>query len=252
MKKILTFTLVISLGTLLLSGCQTAQQPTSTPPISKESAASSLGLLASTGISIDNTLFGAVGVAGVTTQTLTTYPTPEYGADGWWHTTFAYRTDSTIEAYFRLWKVGNVEIVNLADLENLKLADVDKLSMYTTYTIGPSVVMKFGESKSNPLTFTGVGSNSTLTKSIDGPISFSGIDEDNTSYSIIIDYDNVSLSAYGIPNGNVSFSLLTGGTEVIAGNIAFDGTETATVNFSKGYSGSYRVNLPTGSVTPTS
>jgi hypothetical protein len=251
MKKLLSFALVLGLGAILLSGCQQAQQAAA-PPVPASTAANSVGSLVSTGLGIDNILMGAVGVAGVSAKEVktTTIATPEYGADGWWHVTFTYGGSISVDSYFRIWSTAQ-EITTNADLDNLALKNVDKLWIYAAWSIG-SVTMNFGASKDNPLKFTGVGANSTSAKSLSGPISFAGTDEDGTSYSITLTYSDVSLSSSGYPNGNVSFSISSGGTEVIAGTISFNGTATATLTFSTGYSGTYSIDLLTGAATPVS
>lgn len=243
MKKL--FVLFLLVGLVALYGCQQAQQATA-PTVPVGTCASAVGILANTAVTIDNTALGAVSIiAGVSAKTVST---PTY--DGtWWNVTYSLGTDD-ITFKFKVKTMAGSWVSDVTVLHALHIADVDELVMATSY-VSSTMTMTFG-TVSSPLTFKGVGLTTATGKSIDGPITLSGTDSDGTSYSVTITYSALSLSASGYPDGNISFSISSGGSVIVAGNLVCDGTVNATLTFTSGYSGSYAVRLDDGTVTVAS
>jgi hypothetical protein len=200
---------------------------------------------------MDNGVVGVVTNLSISGLKAASPATPNYGADGFWATTDSYSASGVsyaISYKFKVWNAAGVEIITLADLQAVTGAsDLSRLSTYTTidYTYsGGSFSMSYGSSTSNPLIFN------YDTATINGPItltnSYSG-----TSYSITFTYADLASTVSGYPTGSVSWSMAEGSSTVASGTVTFNGTSTATVAFTSGYSGTYTVNLDTGLVSST-
>ncbi|MBU1026784.1 MAG: hypothetical protein KKA31_03540, partial [Candidatus Margulisbacteria bacterium] len=257
MKKVLNLVLVLGLGLFLVSGCNqgtTSSGGGTTVSIPAATIADSVGSSAMLALSIDNSLLGVFGVTSASSARASAPTTPTYEADGWWISTNSYSASGvTHEAtyYFKVWTAGG-EVTTLTGLAAITSSTIAKLQTYTTWTTTISTVsytMKYGASKSDPLTFDGY--NTASSQSIDGPISYTSTYTGET-YQIVIDYVTLTLNSSGYPTGSVNWTVSVGGSAVYAGTITYDGTTTATITFTTGATGTYTVNLLTGVVTAAS
>lgn len=261
MKKVIGLALLFGLGLLLVSGCQTASTPTTVPAAS---AAQGLGILATEGLGIDNSILGVFPYAVLSASSVraSAPSTPTYSG-GWWSCTNSYTKVFTVDATtytfshsydynFRVWDDASIEVITKAVLDACTRSNISKISLYSTDTFssnGVSATMKFGASKDDPLTFNGYGTGSFK---IDGPMSYSS-NYGGTDYTISLDYVNVTLATNGIPNGAINFSISVGGSTTYAGTITYNSIAgTATIEFTSGATGTYTVDLSTGIVTPAS
>jgi hypothetical protein len=254
-KSIVALSLIAFAGLMLLTGCQTASSPASTS-IPTAAAASSIGLLAKDGLSIDNSVMGIFSYAQSAGAPRANAPTSiTYGSDGWWSAVNTYSMDEGGVTYsfdynykFKVWNRAGVEITTAADLDTMDDTTVGKLWMAVTFTYGSGGTTgsyTFGTSTASPMKIEGYG---TSGQTIDGTITYSS--KYNTeSYETSITYNTLSMSTSGYPSGSVTWNLKTNGSTVYSGSITYDGTNIAICTFSSGASGSYSVNLDTGAVT---
>ncbi len=255
MKRLFSVLLILSLGVLLVSGCQ--QATTHEPTIPADQLASSLGAMAKDSLAIDsgliNDTFPSLSAMGVN---VTAVSTPEY-TDGWWSFGDSYTNPSgdtyTRSFQIKVWDAFGAEIVTLAGLRAIdETTDISKLWIYSTWTVsfadGPSYTIKFGNSTSDPLKFEGYN---TADHSISGPISFSSTYQE-ASFEISFTYGDLQMTESGYPSGSIDFDIYENGNLVVSGSITFNGTNIATITFTTGYSGTYTVDLDSGAVTPAS
>jgi hypothetical protein len=254
MKRLFSVLLILSLGILLVSGCQ--QATTHEPTVPADQLASSLGVVAKDSLRIDsdliNTTFPSLSVMDVNA---TAVSTPEY-TDGWWTFGDSY-TDSGGFTYTRsfqvkVWDAFDAEITTLAGLQAIDdTTDISKLWIYATWNVtysGATYTIKFGASTSDPLKFEGYN---TADQSISGPISYTSTYQEQ-SFEISYTYGDLQMTGSGYPTGSITFNVYENNNLVVSGTITFDGTNIATIAFTTGLSGTYTVNLDTGAVTPAS
>jgi len=257
-KALAVMSLLLLVG---LMGCTQSTSTSTTPPVPVNTCATSVGSMVYQSVTADNLALASIGVYGLGAAGIVN-KAPTYSA-GWWSTSETISISTMTMAYtynVKITDVGGNLIDTAAKLDALLLANVDRVETYTTVTITSitgtttSFTISLGASKDNPLIFTGVGSNSISAKSISGPVSYSGSDSDGTSYAVSMTYSSVTLSASGYPSGTITFSISSGGSEIVAGSFVGDGDATATLTFTSGYSGSYTVNLAANppTVTPAS
>ena len=244
MKKV--FLIFALIAFVALTGCQQAQQSSSSA-VPASTAAAQIGASASNSVNLSSVIFSAVGIQSAATKGVlakTATVTPVY-ASGWWSFTLSYGGGITLDASFRVWD-SNSEITNTTALGNLTSANVKDLWVYATLTMGTASI-KMGNSTTDPLKLTGLPGSKVLNGSISSNASYSG-----TSYSVIIAYSSLSIDTSGYPNGNINFSITSGGSTIYAGTIAFNGSSLATITFTSGSSAKYTCNLVSGAVTAAS
>ncbi len=222
-----------------------------TSTIPAATAASSIGYAAKYSVSIDNSVLGVVG-SGISSVKSFSASTPGYGADGWWSSSDSFSLSGISYSYnykFRVWNSADVEITTTASLDALADANIKTLWTYSTMEYsyaGDTFSIRFGNSTSDPLKFNNL--NNSTTKSITGPITYTST-YNSVSYDVAFTYADLSLGSSGYPSGSVSISVAQTGSASISGTITFDGTNTATLVFTSGVSGTYAINLDTGAVT---
>jgi len=228
--------------------------------VSAATSAASVGSLVYQSSALDSTTLGFIGISGLSAKGVKT-KNPTLSGD-WWSTTESISAGGVTISYSMHAKITDVNgtvINSQALLDALSLANTDRVDTYGTLTITTTVgtttatsTMTMGSS-SSPLAFTGVGSNSTSAKSVNGTVSFSGSDSTtNTTYSVSLTYSNVTIAASGYPSGTVSFTVSSSSSQVYAGTVTFNGTATATLAFTSGASGTYTVYINTGAVVAAS
>ena len=256
MKKLLGALLVVGLGALLISGCQTATS-TAEPTIPADNMAQGIYDMTEDSLAIDGLILGITGSLSVSDVNATAVTTPEYGSDGWWSFSDSYTTGGgfsyTRTFKLKIWDALGAEITTLAALAAIDdVTDISKIWLYATWTVdygsSMSYTIKFGASTSDPLKFEGYN---TASQSISGPISYTSTYEDK-SLEITYTYSSLQMAVSGYPDGDVSFSVKENGATVVSGTISFNGTNIATLTFTSGYTNTYTINLDTGVVTPAS
>lgn len=246
MKKFTISALFVLIAVIAITGCQTAQKAgnSSIPPAT---AASTLATSAYLSMSTSGTIYSSVGIRSLGAKNASAKTiTPNY-TDGWWSFNSTITGISTFDANFKIFK-GSVEITTEAALNALKSSEVTELDIFTTWTLGGTIIT-LGASKADPLKFT-MGA----TEILNGAISTSGRGEDGTTYAVLITYSNITIGSNGYPiaGGSASFTITSGGVTVYAGAISFDGTKTATITFTTGVTGTYKCDLSDGSVVAAS
>lgn len=246
MKRLFSVLLILSLGVLLISGCQqSSSTPTETP--SGDDVADMVGGMMSLANSVDAKAMGLMGIAGVSaadTKAMTasdlTY------TNGWW--TFS-TTEGTVVYEFkaRAYTALGVEIT-----DQNQLSTANKLVIVATMTMGSSITYNFG-TDSSPMTFDGI---QTGTKSLNGTINMTVTDGQGNSYSVTLVYTGVTLDASGLPeSGSVTFTFASDDYVALSATLAFLGNGTARLTFTApdDLSGTaYIIDLLTGDVTPVS
>jgi hypothetical protein len=251
MKKLIGSLLVLGLGIMLLTGCQSSS--TSTPSggsVPATSLASDLGQMAKNSLAMDSGVIGVAQLLSASGIKAQAPATPVMGTDGYWYSSDSFSGSSGMsydyQYKFRIWNAAGTEMVDTAGLATINSnSDVSKVWVYITCTYtytGGSYTISFGNSVSDPLKFD--YSTSTVT----GPIAMSST-YSGTNYGITMTYNNLSTNVSGYPTGSVSWTVSEGGTTTCAGTIVFDGDATAVVTFTSGYSGTYTVNIDTGVVS---
>jgi len=250
MKKLLSLVLVLSLGALLVTGCNTASSGGGESTIPASTIVSDLGQIGKNSLALDSGILGVIALAGVTGAKAMAPSAPTY-TSSWWTSTDSYSSSGItydISYQFRVWDTGGVEITTLSGLQGISSSlDISALWTYTAieYTFsGGSYSISFGSSTSDPLKWSGYN---TTSHTVSGPLSFSST-YSGTSYGISITFSTLTLTSSGYPNGNVTVSITEAGSEVAAASVAFDGTNMAVITFTSGLSGAYTVNLDTGAV----
>lgn len=249
MKKLLTLLLVLGLGIALVSGCSSTSSSGGTT-IPADTVAGGVGVAANQSLAVDNTAGGAAGITGFSVSALQANAnavTWTRSADGWFEGSDSYSAGGfTYTRTFSL-KVydTNGEVTTTLGLAALTSADVTKMIMAVTieYTFsGGTYSIKFGTSKTDPLTFT-YGTS----KTIDGPIQYTST-YGGDDFTITYDYGNLTLSASGYPSGDITWTVTSSGSTIASGTMTFNGTSTASLTITSGGTGTYNVNLDTGSV----
>ncbi|MBU0629321.1 MAG: hypothetical protein KKC80_00185 [Candidatus Margulisbacteria bacterium] len=265
MKKLLSLALLLALGLFAVSGCGTTTGGTVSTTIPTAAAATSIGALASTSLTVDNNILGVTAYATSvkSSQVRASSPTTPAYSGGWW--TSAATWAETFEGFsytydwqyqFKIWNTAGTEITTPAGLDpggdGLSASDVSKIWAYVTFdytlttTSGAFTThYQFGESTAKPFKMEGFGTASRL---MDGYTKYTG-SYGGDSYSISFTYSALSLTSTGYPSGSVSFSFSVSAGEAYAGTITYDGTNTALLTFTSGGTGTYAINLDTGTTT---
>ncbi len=248
MKKVISLMLVLGLGVLLAAGC--ASTSSSTTSVPESSAASNVGTMAKSSVSVDNAVVGVMVIQSVAGAKASTVANLLYGSDGWWtytdnYTLTIYTYDYSVK--FKAWDANGSEITTLAGIQAVtSSSDISKVWLYVTENItvtgSGSYTIKYGASITDPLKF-----DYTL-GTISGPLVFSST-YGSESFEMTYTYSSVSVSASGYPNGTVSLAIKSNGNQVATADIVFNGTSTCTVQFAGAYTGKYSVNLDTGAAT---
>jgi hypothetical protein len=233
---------------IFIAGCSGSASSSSNFTVPAATFAESLGLLAQSSCSIDDCIQEGVAVSrGMRALSSYTYTSPEVGADQWWNMTVNYSSSTmTMEVVTncKIYTLGGA-VTTLADLASLETSDVTTFEIYATYDIlqnGNSISMNLGSSKTNPFIL------SLLGQSLTGPISYTGSYQ-GTTYAIVMVYDLEFPTGSSYPSGTVTATIYENSALVCTGTITFNGTSTATLAFSGGYSGTYTIDLANGTVT---
>jgi len=251
MRKLLIFVLMLGLGIVLVSGCQEAMGPSVTIP--EDTLASGLATLAENSLQIDNAIGQASKMTGFKVSALGVHAfaiTISRSADGWFtgiEPPYTLPNGITYDRdlNFKVWDTNGIELTNPDQLIGLLRTSVGKIQTASTIVFthtGGSYTIRYGASKSDPLTFT-----YSPSKIIDGPVyylsSYQGSD-----FQITFDYGSLGLSASGYPSGSVNWATYVDSASVAQGGLSFNGTSTATATFTTGGTGTYYVNLDLGTV----
>lgn len=247
MKKISTLFFLILLASII-SSCSSSTS-SSAPTIPEATYASSIGSLAQNSISISSSVQEGAGISSKDINALDTYDfsSPEAGADNWWEMSISYTSGSytyEVSSQFKVW-TANGEVDSLAELNNLNGEDITKLWIYAVYDVDyltTSIDINIGESKNNPFKIN--YSEETLS----GPLDYSASSA-STTYAVSLTYDLTLAGGASYPSGTVNLTISEDSTQVCTATITFNGTSTATLAFSDGYSGTYTINLDSGEVT---
>lgn len=260
MKKLLALFLVLGLGALLIAGCSSTTSGSTTTSVPASVAAADLAALASTSLSVDNSILGvapyAMTASGARVR-MATPTTPAYSG-GWWSSINEWTSGSITYSYnykFKVWNTAGTEITTAAGLDVVDSDNISKLWTYTNFdtTMTTSsgaftISYQFGESTDKPLKFEGIGGASPT---IDGLVKYTS-SYGGENFNISMTYNTLALNSSGYPSGTVDFSFNVGGGVAYAGTITYDGTSSATIAFTSGASGTYVVNLDSGDVTTAS
>jgi len=248
MKKVIA--LFALFAVVALAGCQTASTSTD-PTVPEGTLAGACGTLAAGSLSIDNSVMGVIGLSVPASEVRMSAPsTPEVDGD-WWTSTNNWTyggTTYTISYNFRLVNSSGTVCNTQALLDGLTAGTLDDVWMYVSWGISSStssLTLTYGNSKDDPLKVEGL---INTPKTISGPVSISG-SEDGTAYSMTLTYGELALGTSGYPTGTVTVTFKEGSSTVAEATIVFNNTDTATITFTSGYSGSYTVDLDTGIVT---
>lgn len=219
MRKLFSLLLVLGLGIVLVSGCQTTTSTGGTEVPEGSDIAGSVGLMLYQGTYVDAVARGGIGIAGVSAADVKAARSYDESS-GWWTFT-ATSAAITYDFKARAYTTGNVEITTSS-----LLSTTDKLAIAATATLGTTVTYTFG-TVSNPLVFDGF---LAPPKSIDGPISLAVISDGHTT-TFSFTYSGIELDEDGYPaSGSADFSFTSDLYVAVSGTVTFNGS-TATVEF---------------------
>lgn len=241
MKKYIVLALALILG-FISFGCQQTQGTTSgTVAVPSAVVASNASILAGMGTSIDNTILGWCGTGALAVKIQA--PTGSY-ASGWWHVTDAWETTGVsydYDSYFRVYDALG-EVITSAGLDGVSESTFKKVVTYTTLAYSMAISsetyaynIKYGNSKDDPYTYDKENSK------VDGPITLTTSSGGYGTYSMTMDYNNLSVGTSGYPTGTVAITVTSGGVTQ-TGSIVYNGTNIATMTWG---SDTYTINLDT-------
>jgi|GEM_PF-1099403 len=254
MKRLFSVLLILSLGVLLVSGCQQATSSAPTEVPDGAAVAGSIGSLMSFSTQIDATASGLMGIASAGTAGVKAMEAADdltYNTEtGWW--TFTYEDGSYIYNFrARAYTVLGEEIT-----EKPALSNTNKLIIIATLSAGTTLSFNFG-TEASPLEFNGLLQG---TKSLNGTVSLAVTDDLGNTYNMTLLYSGVTLDDAGIPDdGSVTFTFTSNDYVAVEATLVFNGEpypdETATLTFTAPTelaATSYTINLVDGSVEPAS
>ncbi|MFA4858347.1 MAG: hypothetical protein WC901_05265 [Candidatus Margulisiibacteriota bacterium] len=247
MKKIFIAALLL-LAVIFITSCSGSSPTSGNPAVPAATLAESLGLMAQSSCSIDDSIQEGTTVSrGMRAQSTYTYTSPEVGADQWWNMTVNYSSSSlTMEVVtnFKIYTLSGA-VTTLVNLAVLETSDITTFEIYATYDIQQNsnrLSMNLGSSKTNPFIL------SLLGQSLTGPVSYTSSYQ-GTTYVIAMVYDLAFPTGSDYPSGTVMATIYENSALICTGTITFNSTSTATLAFSGGYSGTYTINLANGTAT---
>lgn len=225
MERIFRIILLLGLGILLVSGCQQAQSSKEVP--SGTNVAVEIGQMLNIGIMTDNLALGLLGIStlGINTADLKNLAIDLPRSGGWWY--FDTTTTREAESILYHFRIKTYDIEGFEITEQELLSQTNKIVMVASAEYGSLLSFNYG-TDSNPLTIDGIQIG---TKSINGTINMTVIEEDEKTYTVNLTFSNIPLNAEGYPtSGSSTFSITSPDYVAVAGTITYNGT-TATQIF---------------------
>jgi len=244
-KKLIGIALVLGVGLMAVSGCNTATSTAPTESPDASALADSIGGLMNISTVIDGTARGLMGISSAGALKAMAAADDLHWDGTWW--TFT----SNVSTMAYTFKAKAYTAAGAPITTEGALNTTNKLEMVCTLTMGSSLTYHFG-TDSSPLIFDGLISGA---KTLNGTISLALTESTGSTYNITIVYSGVTLDSYGYPaSGSVTFTFTSSDYATVAATLTFNGDQTATFTITEpaDIASSWTIDLATGNATPAS